>query len=157
MAIPVITETEAPNEVRDGYVMHEVHTLTDTRNFFFDHFHHGMDQLALHDNDFEMRVNGKFKVVHEMFGKLDKKLDMVLEKFAEVDQKIAGIAPPSAGPMATNHHEYVKELECQIREYELMVEKNNRIIESVCGPSAGVSGTGSESLRTTLAGYMPKL
>ncbi len=135
MAIPVITETEAPNEVRDGYVMHEVHTLTDMRNFFFDHFHHGMDRLSLEEHDFEMRVNGKFQIVHEMFGKLGKKLDMVLEKVAEVDQKIAEIARPSAGPMATNQ-EYVMELERQIREYELMVERNNRIIDSVC-PSAG--------------------
>ena len=89
----------------------------DMRDFFIGHFHHGMDQLALQINDFEMRVNGKFQVVHEMFGKLDKKLDMVLEKVAEVDQKIAEIAPPSAGPMATNH-EYVKELELKIRKYE---------------------------------------
>ncbi len=132
MAFPVITETEAPNEVRGGYVMHEIHILTDMRNFFFDHFHHRMDQLALHDNDFEMHVNGKFQVVHEMFGKLDKKLDMVLEKVAEVGQKIAEIARPSAGPMATNH-EYVMELERQIRENKLMVEKNIRIAESVLG------------------------
>ena len=33
-----------------------------------------------------------------------------------------------------NTHEYVKELERQIRNYELMVENNIRIIESVCGP-----------------------
>ncbi len=47
MATLVITETEAPNEVRDGYVMHEVNSFTDMRNFFFWHFHHGMDELAL--------------------------------------------------------------------------------------------------------------
>ena len=81
-----------------------------------------------------MRVNDKFQVVHEMFGKLDKKPDMVLEKVAEVYQKVTERVPPSAGPMATNH-EYIKELERQIREYELMVEKNIRIAESVCGPS----------------------
>ena len=83
-----------------------------------------MDQLALHINDFEMRVNDKFQVVHEMFGKLDKKLDMVLKKVAEVDQKITEIVPPSAGPsvgpVATNH-EYVKDLKLTIRKYQRSV------------------------------------
>ena len=98
-------------------------------------------------NDFEMRVNGKFQVVHEMFGTLDKKLDMVLEKVAEVDQKIAEIRPPSAGPMAANH-DYVKESELKIRKYEEDSEEdprwfkiyvsNNELYQSnSAGPSAG--------------------
>ncbi len=67
---------------------------------------------------------------------LDKKMAKVLEKIAEVDQKMPPNAGPSAGPMATNH-EYVMELERRIREYELMEGKNIRIVESVLEPSAG--------------------
>jgi hypothetical protein len=89
-------------------------------------------------NYFEAKIEDKFRVLFEMSKILDKKLAKVLEKVAEVDRKVTEIivppsAGPSEGPMATNH-EYVKELERQIREYKLMVEKNNRIIKSVCGP-----------------------
>ncbi len=53
---------------------------------------------------------------------LDKKMDKVLLKIAEVDKKMPSSAGPSAGlsagPMTTNH-EFVMELERQIREYEL--------------------------------------
>ena len=88
-----------------------------------------------------MRVNGKFQVVHEMFGKLNNRLDMVLEKAAEVDQKIAEIAPPSGGPMATNH-EHVKELELKIRKYEEGIKEESlfwKIYKSrnSAGPNAG--------------------
>jgi len=50
-----------------------------------------------------------------MFGKLDKKLDMVFEKVAEADQQIAEIVPLSADPMVYAF----KEMERNFREYEL--------------------------------------
>ena len=85
---------------------------------------------------FEAKIEDKFRVLFEMSKILDKKMAKVLEKIAEVDQKMPSSAGPSAGPMATNH-EYVMELERRIHEYEQIEEKNIRIIESVMGPSAG--------------------
>jgi len=104
-------------------------------------------------------IKDKFRALFEMSKIFEKKLAKVLEKVAKVDQKATEIVPPSvgpsAGPMAANH-ECFKELERQIRNYELMVEENLRITESLSDfnprfravPSAGALGTGSESLRT---------
>ena len=95
MAIPIITESEAEPTNEDMIDEHEVDDES-LREFIKNEIFLVTEQAHF----FETKIEDKFRVLFEMSKILDKKMAKVLEKIAEVDQKMPSSAGPSAAPSA---------------------------------------------------------